>query len=209
MLSFGCSGSPQHTQEELDFLETSAQKLGIAIENLRLLEQVLRSQRQWMNTFDSIQDLILAHDDEFRILKTNQALLQRLEKLPSDVLGQTCEAVMPRTHAWSGCPYCARGSGVTEGFDPCFGGQSVVSTCSYTEQWEQLSGMMHVVHDTSDRSQAEEKYRMLFEQAQEGVFVATPEGDLLDCNDAFVTMLGYSSRDELMALDMASVLATV
>src|ERR1700734_4129256 len=47
---------------------------------------------------------------------------------------------------------------------------------------------------------------MLFEQAQEGVFVATLEGDLLDCNDAFVTMLGYGSRDELVALDLASVL---
>jgi two-component system NtrC family sensor kinase len=56
---------------------------------------------------------------------------------------------------------------------------------------------------------AEEKYRMLFEQAQEGVFVATPEGDLLDCNDAFVTMLGYSNRDELMALDLGSVLSAV
>jgi two-component system NtrC family sensor kinase len=56
---------------------------------------------------------------------------------------------------------------------------------------------------------AEDKYRLLFEQAQEGVFVATLDGDLLDCNDAFVTMLGYSSRDELMALDMGSVLHAV
>ena len=75
VLSLGCSGGRGHTREELDFLETAAQTLGIAAENPRLLEQVLRSQRQWMNTFDSIQDLILAHDADFRILKTNQALL--------------------------------------------------------------------------------------------------------------------------------------
>jgi len=209
LLSLGYAGRRPQNQAALDFLETAVQGLGIAAENLKFSEYASKSEQQWMNTVDSIQDLILAHDDEFRILKTNHAFLQRLEKLPADVLDQTCEAVMPRNHSWAGCPYCARGSGVTEGFDPCFGGQSVVSTCSYTEQWEQRTGMMHVVHDTSDRSQAEEKYRMLFEQAQEGVFVATPEGDLLDCNDAFVTMLGYSSRDELMALDMASVLATV
>ena len=90
--------------------------------------------------------------------------------------------------------------------DPCFGGQSVVSTSSYAEQGSQPKGTIHVVHDTTERQVAEEKYRMLFEQAQEGVFVATPEGNLLDCNDAFVTMLGYSSRDELMALDVGSVL---
>ncbi len=96
MLSLGCSGSRHHTPEELEFLETAAQKLGIAVENLRLLEQVLRSQRQWMNTFDSIQDLILAHDADFRILKTNQALLQRLEKAPADVLGNLCQEVLPQ-----------------------------------------------------------------------------------------------------------------
>ncbi len=209
LLSLGCSGGRSHTREEMDFLETAAQALGVAVENLRLLEQVLRSQRQWMNTFDSIQDLILAHDADFRILKTNQALLQRLEKAPADVLGQRCEEVLPQMCDWSGCPYCERGSGLTEGMDPCFGGQSVVSTSSYAEQGSQQKGVIHVVHDTTARQVAEEKYRLLFEQAQEGVFVATPEGALLDCNDAFVTMLGYGSRDELMALDMGSVLHPV
>ncbi|MGD0213709.1 MAG: GAF domain-containing protein [Terriglobales bacterium] len=209
MLSLGYASSRRHTSEELEFLETAAQALGIAVENLRLLEQVLRSQRQWMNTFDSIQDLILAHDADFRILKTNQALLQRLEKAPADVLGNFCKEVLPQSRAWSGCPYCERGSGLTEGLDLCFGGQSVVSTSSYAEQGSQQKGTIHVVHDTTERQVAEEKYRMLFEQAQEGVFVATPEGNLLDCNDAFVTMLGYSSREELMALDVGSVLNAV
>ena len=208
MLALGCSGR-RHTREELEFLETAAQALGIALENLRLLEQVLRSQRQWMNTFDSIQDPILAHDADFRILKTNHALLQRLEKGPADILGNLCAEVLPQARAWSGCPYCERGSGLTEGADLCFGGQSIVSTSSYAEQGGQQKGTIHVLHDTTARQIAEEKYRMLFEQVQEGVFVATPDGDLLDCNNAFVTMLGYSSRDELMALDMGSVLHAV
>ena len=208
MLSLGCSGR-RHPREELEFLETAAQALGIALENVRLLEQVLRSQRQWMNTFDSVQDVILAHDEDFRILKTNHALLQRLEKLPDDVLGNRCEEVLPQDRSWSGCPYCERGSGLTEGRDACFGGQSIVSTSSYAEQGGQQKATIHVVHDTTARQMAEEKYRMLFEQVQEGVFVATPDGDLLDCNDAFVTMLGYGSRDELMSLDMGSVLHAV
>ena len=206
MLSFGCSGSRRRSREELEFLETAAQKMGIAVENLRLLEQVIRSQRQWMDTFDSIQDPILVHDTEFRILRMNQALLSRLEKAPADVLGNSCESVLPRNHPWRDCPYCERGSGLTEGSDLCFGGQSVVSTSSYNEQGGQQKGTIHVVHDSTDRHAAEEKYRMLFEQAQEGVFVATLEGDLLDCNDAFVTMLGYNNRDELMTLDLGSVL---
>jgi PAS domain S-box-containing protein len=205
----GCSGYRSFTAEEVAFLETIAHQLGIAVENLRLLEQVLRSQRQWMNTFDSIQDLILAHDADFRILKTNQALLQRLEQAPADVIGNTCEGVLPRKFNWTGCPYCQHGVGLVEAPDPCFGGQSLVSTSPFTEHGSQQKGTIHVVRDTTERHVAEEKYRMLFEQAQEGVFVARLEGKLLDCNDAFVTMLGYGSREELMALDIDGVLYPV
>jgi len=208
-LSLACASNRTHSEEELEFLATVSNQMGIAVENLRLLEQVLRSQRQWMNTFDSIQDLILAHDGDFRILKTNQALLQRLEQAPGDVVGNLCEMVLPQRSSWTGCPYCDRGAGLTEGPDACFGGQSMVSTSSFTEQGSQQKGTIHVIRDTTERHVAEEKYRMLFEQAQEGVFVATLDGKLLDCNDAFVTMLGYTSREELSSVDIDSALYPV
>ena len=187
-LALGSTQRRFYTREDLDFLSTTANQLGIAVENLRLLEQVLRSQRQWMNTFDSIQDLILAHDSEYRIIKANQALLQRLGQAPFAVVGNLCEAVLPRKDSdWTGCPYCARGDAdFIEGPDPCFGGHSMVSTSSYSEQGSKQKGIIHVVRDTTERQAVEEKYRLLFEQVQEGVFVATPDGKLLDCNDAFV-----------------------
>src|SRR5712692_21651 len=193
-----------YTPDDMEFLSTAANQLGIAVENLRLLEQVLRSQRQWRNTFDSIQDIILAHDSDFRIIKANHSLLQRMGRSPSDVVGKLCETVLPRRQGdWTGCPYCAHGDAdLVEGADPCFGGYSMVSTSSYSEQGTNQKGTIHVVRDTTDRRVAEEKYRLLFEQVQEGVFVATPEGKLLDCNDAFVRMLGHSSREELMALNV-------
>ncbi len=78
----------------------------------------------------------------------------------------------------------------------------MVSTSSYVEQGGKQKGTIHVVRDTTDRRIAEEKYRLLFEQVQEGVFVATPEGKLLDCNDAFMRMLGHTSREELMGINV-------
>src|SRR5450432_691158 len=205
LLLLGNSGTRHWTTEELDFLQTCALQLAIAVENFRLLEQVLRSQRQWMNTFDSIHDIILAHDADFKIVKANQVLLEHLAQAPADVIGATCEAVLPHKFGnWTGCPYCALGADeeFTEGADPCFGGFSVVSTSSYTEQGNPQQGTIHVVRDITDRRSAEEKYRLLFEQVQEGVYVAGPEGRLIDCNDAFVHMLGYSTREELMVLNL-------
>jgi PAS domain S-box-containing protein len=208
ILSLGSRHWRSYTAEDLEFLETSAHQLGIAVENVKLMEQVLRSQRQWVNTFDSIQDLILVHDAEFNIMKVNQALVQRLNLAPAAVVGNPCESLLPRSQEqWKGCPYCSRGDvDFVEGSDPCFGGYSLVSTSSYTDQNSKQKGTIHVIRDTTDRRAAEEKYRLLFEQVQEGVFVATPEGRLVDCNDAFVQMLGYASRDELMALNIETSL---
>jgi len=203
VLTLGSRHRLTYTPEEMEFLATLAHQLGLAVENLRLVEQILRSHRQWANTFDSIQDLVLVHDAEFRVMKANQALLQHLGQAPADVSGQTCESVLPRIASWTGCPYCNKnGDSFQEAPDPCFGGYSMVSTSTYVEQGSQQRGTIHVVRDTTDRRAAEEKYRLLFEQAQEGVFVATSGGKLLDCNDAFVRMLGYSSREELMAVDL-------
>src|SRR5215470_1031000 len=177
-IALGKTHAYSYSPEELDFLHTAASQVGIAAENLRLLEQVLRSQRQWMNTFDSIQDAILAHDAEFIITKANEALLQHLGLAPADLMGNTCEDALPHTFAkWTKCPYCSRGDvDFVEGPDPCFGGYSMVSTSSYSEQGGKQKGTIHVIRDTTDRRSAEERYRLLFEQVQQGVFVRLRKG---------------------------------
>jgi two-component system NtrC family sensor kinase len=207
LLLLGSSSSRLWTPDELEFLQGCGKQLGVAVENFRLLEQVLRSQRQWINTFDSIHDIILAHDADFRIIKANQVLLEQLGQAAADVVGSSCDAALPHTYGeWTGCPYCAMGGDeeFTEGADPCFGGYSVVSTSSYTEQGSPQKGTIHVVRDITDRRSAEEKYRLLFEQVLEGVYVANPSGKLVDCNDALVHMLGYSNREELLVLNLDS-----
>ncbi len=199
VLLLGNSRRRSYAPDERDFLVTCAQQLGLALENAHLLEEILRSHRQWSNTFESIQDMVLLHDSEYRILKANPALLSRIGKSQADVVGQSCESVLPKDELeWTDCPYC-RGAedGFYEGADP-FGGYSVTSTSSYVDQGTRQKGTIHVVRDITERRAAEQKYRSLFEQVQEGVFVTTPDGNLLDCNDAFVGMLGYPSRESLL-----------
>lgn len=205
ILTLGSGHRFSYAPDDIDFLITSAHQLGLAVENLRLVEQILRSHRQWTNTFDSIQDMVLVHDADFRVMKANHALLAGLVQSPADVMGRLCDDVLPHEANWSGCPFCQEKEnqdGVYEGPDAAFGGYAVISTSSYTEQGSKQRGTIHVVRDLTDRREAEEKYRQLFEQVQEGVFVATAEGRLVDCNEAFVQILGYNSREELMALNV-------
>src|SRR6185369_4094157 len=146
----------------------------------------------------------LVHDSEFRVMRANRALLERLAKSAADLSGQPCEEVLPRVNSvWRNCPYCpATEDGFYEGKDQCFGGTAMVSTSSYVDQNTKQKGTIHVVRDITERNLAEEKYKLLFEQMQEGVFATTPDGKLVDCNEALVRMLGYDSRSELMDLNV-------
>ncbi len=206
MLGFGFDRSGTHVPSEVEFLRTTSHQLGIAVENVNMLEQMVRSQRQWANTFDSIEDSILVHDDDFRIVRVNRALLSRLNKRSAEVLEQTCEQVLPGSRggeAWQGCPYCSRRVGLYgEAPDPCFGGFSLVSTSTYSEAEIERKGTVHIVKDITNERTAQEKYRLLFQQAQEGVYIATADGRMLDSNDAFARMLGYSGREEVLKLNL-------
>lgn len=48
---------------------------------------------------------------------------------------------------------------------------------------------------------AEARYRLLFEETTDVVFFCDPRGALIDFNSAALELLGYASRDELMAVD--------
>jgi two-component system NtrC family sensor kinase len=205
ILVLGSAQLRRYRDDELLFLTAAARQLGIGIENLQLISKILRSQRQWANTFDALPDPILVHDEAFRVMKANRALLNKVGMSAPEVVNQTCDAVLPHIAAkWTGCPYCM--SEVLEFrdiSDPCFGGYAIVSTTTYTADETGPGGTVHIIRDTTARRAAEERYRTLFEQVQEGVFVSTPNGRVVDCNDAFVHLLGFESRDEVLARDIA------
>jgi two-component system NtrC family sensor kinase len=206
MFILGMPGFRAYTGREKKFLKAAAKQLGLAAENRRLLQQVMQSRNEWANTFDSIPDVILVHDLEYRILRANGALLARLQRSRDEVVQHLCEEVLPGAGAsWKGCPYCAHADCAGEE-DPCFGGYSVVSTSAYTLDDHTRGGTLHVIKDITEAKAAEERFTSLFNHMHEGVFASTPDGKILDCNDAFVRMLGYASKEDILKLDVAQTL---
>lgn len=47
--------------------------------------------------------------------------------------------------------------------------------------------------------ESEERYRKIFENSIEGIYLVTPEGKYLSVNPAFVNMLGYDSTEEMLS----------
>ena len=203
MFILGMAHFRAYTGREKKFLKAAAKQIGLAAENRTLLQQVVHSRNEWASTFDSIPDYILVHDLDYRILRANSALLARLQRTREDVVNSLCEEVLPGAATnWKGCPYCAHvDCGGEE--DPCFGGYSVVSTSAYTGENQSRAGTVHVIKDITEAKAAEERFTSLFNHMHEGVFVSTPDGKMLDCNDAFVRMLGYDSKEDILKLDVA------
>jgi PAS domain S-box-containing protein len=66
---------------------------------------------------------------------------------------------------------------------------------------DEIVGASVLGRDVTEQREKELRFTELFETLQEGVYFSTPEGHLLDANPALVGMLGYTRKDELLAVD--------
>ncbi|SDD24128.1 PAS domain S-box protein [Williamwhitmania taraxaci] len=78
---------------------------------------------------------------------------------------------------------------------------------------DKVMGMITISRDVSERKraaeallQSEEKFRNLFDSMPNGYYRSTAQGSFLDVNPAFIKMLDYDSREELLAVDIPTEL---
>jgi PAS domain S-box-containing protein len=50
---------------------------------------------------------------------------------------------------------------------------------------------------------SEEKYRTLFEESKDGIFLSTPDGKLIDVNPAGIELFGYDTMEEMQGIELA------
>jgi PAS domain S-box-containing protein len=84
--------------EVLDRADEMRRQLSSAIENVLLLDDVLRSRRELENTFNSLADLVAVSDQEGRLVYVNRAFVNRLGKSRQELIDRPlAELVGPRT----------------------------------------------------------------------------------------------------------------
>jgi two-component system NtrC family sensor kinase len=122
---------------------------------------------------------------------------------PASLEGQALRDLLTQGgQRWNSCPYCEGAAGKSEEVDPSFGGHFLVTNSDFHDSEGNRLGTIHVLKDYTERRQAENKFRMLFENVQEGIFISTPQGRFLDFNKVFMEIVGYGSREELMLTDI-------
>lgn len=70
---------------------------------------------------------------------------------------------------------------------------------------DEVVGASMLGRDVTEQREKEMRFTELFETLQEGVYFSTPEGHLLDANPALVSLLGYTEKRELLAVEPESL----
>ena len=176
--AFGClciysAQSDAFTSEEIRLLEELAGDMAFGIVTLRSRdarkraeEEVRNTAAQWQATFDAVQDLVLLLDKDFRILRANHAAAEFLG-LPFDkIVGGHCYDL---THATSTppaeCPLAkmrqSRRHEEAEVLAGKGGPWLSVSVDPLFDPSGELTQVVHVARDITDRKRAEEERERL------------------------------------------------
>jgi two-component system cell cycle sensor histidine kinase/response regulator CckA len=140
----------------------------------------------------------------------------------ANLIGSTMHSMVHHTRA-DGSPYAAGECLLSEAIrshNPCHLAAELLWRADGTNFWAECwsypldhggkaVGSVVTFIDISERMiaeqslrQSEEKYRQLVENATYGIFRSRPDGSLLDVNPAFVAILGYSSKEEVLACNL-------
>ncbi|HUO61083.1 MAG TPA: PAS domain S-box protein [Candidatus Acidoferrales bacterium] len=193
------------TNDERNILQALVSHASVALDNSRLFTRIAHANSQWTEIFDSISDFIVVHDNNFRVLRVNRSMADFIGVRPQELIGVNMRALMALAQETypGACPFCRAGSSPDDEFiHPVLERVYLVSNSIIHGALEEGQQTIHVLKDITDRREAERRYREIFDNIQEGLFFSTPEGRLVEVNDAMVRMLGYNSREELLQVDL-------
>src|SRR5713101_5248192 len=182
----------------------------------QLFDIISRSQQGYRDLIDSFDDLLLALSLDGQIRAVNRSFsdlvgtpFQQIIGRPiSDFLqegsGEGSELLrraMPRfmeRRQWSGVVQVRlKGQEALLYFD-------CVAHAMMREG--EIHGITVLARDVSTLRKNEARFTELFESLQEGIYITTPDGSILDGNPALVRMLGYASKDDLLKRQVAEIL---
>ncbi len=166
-----------------------------AVERQRAEEALRKSERQWRNTFDAINDSVCLLDSEGRIVKHNHATEAFLGRPGSEIDGRYCyDVIHGASKPIVNCPVVRikstkhRESLVLE----LKGRFLKVTVDPVLDDNRKLVGAVHIIEDITDSKQAEEALRKskghltsILHSTADGILAVDKKGKVLFANSRF------------------------
>ena len=149
-------------------------------ERKRAEEEVLRAKEDWERTFNAVPDLIAIVDAQYRIVRVNAAMAEKLGRKPDEAAGLTCYRAVHGTDLPPDfCPHSrllADGEQhAVEAHDDARGGDYLISVSPLRSPSGVLVGSVHVARDVTKRKRAEEALRKARDELEQRVQERTAE----------------------------------
>jgi PAS domain S-box-containing protein len=173
----------------------------------QLGQLIMRSQRNFKDLIDSLDDVALAISLDGTLRTVNRRTSETLGVAYSDLVGHKLEdflgapmrtetsadlARFLEKRTWSGVVEIQLKNDSRRHFYDC-----VVNAIVKNGD---VTGASVLARDITDNREKEQRFSQLFESLQEGVYISNPQGKLLEVNPALVSILGYETKDDLLRL---------
>ncbi len=222
--TFGDEGVHIPSKSEQEYLKSMASHLAVSLDRIHLsaerkrAEEGLRKNNNLLERIFSSTEFLVAYlDADFNFIRVNRAYAEADAKDPEFFIGKNHFDLYPNAEnektfqqvAESGEPYIA----YAKPFKYPDRAEQETTYWNYTlqpvkETGGRVVGLVLSLVDVTEREKAltaqhesDERYRILVEQAGDGIFVADPQGNYVDVNPAGCAMLGYT-REEILKLNM-------
>ena len=87
------SGLRELKRSDKEMLQSIVAEFGGALQNYKLVNDVLRAKRQWEETFDALTDMVYLIDTDRNVIRVNKALSEKLGISVKDIIGRKCYEV--------------------------------------------------------------------------------------------------------------------
>ena len=167
----------------------------------QMLDQIASGKKEWEETFDTINDAITIHDNDFNIIRANRAAEEMLGLSLPGILKQKCflsyhGADDPPVK----CPSCQTAQtgieSTTEIYEPHLDKYLEIKALPRFDEDKKLMGVVHVVRNITDRKKAEDQHDKLqaqMIQMQKMETVGRLAGGVAhDFNNILSAIIGYS-----------------
>ena len=174
----------------------------------QLFEIVSRSQQGYRDLIDSFDDILLAVSLDGQIRAVNRSFSDLVDTPFQQIIGRPLadfvqetsgegarlvERAMPRfmeRRQWAGVVQVRLQSQSSPFFFDCVAHAMM--------RGDKIGGITVLARDISALRKNEARFTELFESLQEGIYITTPDGTIVDVNPALVRMLGYDSKEEVL-----------
>ncbi|MBZ5529127.1 MAG: PAS domain S-box protein [Acidobacteriia bacterium] len=182
-----------------------------------LYEIITRSQQSYRELIDSFDEILIALTPEGQIRAANRSFIELIGKPFQQVIGkpfldlldaaeaegvrmnaQVLPQFLARRH-WSGAVMVRVKGKPERKFYDCVAHAMI--------RGDKVQGITILARDITSLRENEARFTELFTTLQEGIYISTPGDLLLDANPALVSMLGYESREALLARPFSELFA--